>query len=424
MAGHRYPSHVRCVFRIAITATYMKTVEFSWGRVRPFVSCEAAAEMIRQCLMASKNAFELTTGESLYLDFVRGMAAQAVVVGHGLSLFHIVKLLHPPNVPWMQDIAVLVFFVLSGFVIPWSVQRKLESQRGYGVKLYVADRFSRIYTAYVPAIIFVIVIDSLSRQIDLVAYRYGDAFSVQALLGNLLMLQDYPFLARFPAVACTSFGSARPFWTLAVEWWIYLFYGYVVIYYMRLARPRILDVMTFIVLAIVPFANAVGGRGNGLMVYWLFGVAGFLLYPQLKKSSVSKSFQSLVLALCVIAAALRTWQIGMIAYDPLFALFVAIVIFISLSLLSGLESPAWLARLIRLNASVSYTLYLIHYSVLDFLGAHFGDVASPYVLCVVGFALSNVVAIAIGSVTEGRLTRVVRRHLHRCIVGKQFGLQP
>jgi hypothetical protein len=33
------------------------------------------------------------------------------------------------------------------------------------------------------------------------------------------MLQD------FPGLPITSFGSARPFWMLAIEWWIYLFVG-------------------------------------------------------------------------------------------------------------------------------------------------------------------------------------------------------
>ena len=68
--------------------------------------------------------YKLKEGSSVILDFIRGASAQVVVIGHGISFFGIFTFLHEPNFPWMQNIAVLIFFLLSGFLIPYSTIRK------------------------------------------------------------------------------------------------------------------------------------------------------------------------------------------------------------------------------------------------------------------------------------------------------------
>ena len=98
---------------------------------------------------------KLTKGNSIILDLIRGVSAQLVVIGHGISFFGIFKLVQQPNFPSIQNIAVLIFFILSGFLISYSTFRKSN----YGFKQYFIDRFSRIYTAFIPSLLFVFLLD-------------------------------------------------------------------------------------------------------------------------------------------------------------------------------------------------------------------------------------------------------------------------
>ena len=51
----------------------------------------------------------------------------------------------------MQNIAVLIFFILSGFLITYSTLRKKTFARNYSIFNYFIDRFTRIYVAFIPA---------------------------------------------------------------------------------------------------------------------------------------------------------------------------------------------------------------------------------------------------------------------------------
>ena len=66
---------------------------------------------------------KISTESSTLLDFIRG-AAQLVVVGHGISFSGIAPYLQQPRFPYLQNIAVLVFFIISGFVISYSLSGK------------------------------------------------------------------------------------------------------------------------------------------------------------------------------------------------------------------------------------------------------------------------------------------------------------
>lgn len=161
---------------------------------------------------------KLPSESSSLLDFVRGGAAQLVVVGHGISFTGVAPYLKQPNFPWVRNIAVLVFFILSGFLITYSLLGKAKKD-DYQYFNYLVDRSARIYATFLPALVFVLFIDFLSIRLSESGYRYWSAFDVKTFVGNLFLLQD------FPGLPITSFGSARPFWTLAIEWWIYLLSG-------------------------------------------------------------------------------------------------------------------------------------------------------------------------------------------------------
>jgi peptidoglycan/LPS O-acetylase OafA/YrhL len=355
--------------------------------------------------------YRLTQGNSVILDLIRGLSAQLVVVGHGLSFFGIFTFLHPPNFPWIQNIAVLLFFILSGFLITYSTLKK----KNYSFSQYFIDRFSRIYVAFIPAIIFVFLLDLLSITIRPENYVYADAFNIRTFIGNLLMLQDFPLLLKSPRDEfITSFGSARPFWTLAVEWWIYIFFGYIVLIFVKKEKIKFRDLITFAFLAIVPVYNIVSGRGSGLTAYWIFGSLICLLLMQNFAEKIPLRTKKIFFLLLIILAALRI-TITMTEYEAIFAFILALALLLILDITTNIQFSNKVIKLIKFNASYSYTLYLIHYSILSFLHSNFMHIVNPYLLFILGFLVSNILSLTLGYFTESIMTKRVKTFLHRLV---------
>jgi len=100
----------------------------------------------------------LTTSESFALDIIRFVAAAVVAFGHLTQHFF--------STGWMDltfaaRCAVAVFFLLSGFVIRYVTCRKQAT-----LKHYLGDRASRIYSVALPALLFTLLADSISRHVN------------------------------------------------------------------------------------------------------------------------------------------------------------------------------------------------------------------------------------------------------------------
>src|SRR4051812_12700694 len=111
-----------------------------------------------------KGHFRLDSREndgSFVLDLVRLGASQAVLIGHGASYFGKPKFLSSHSFPLIQNFGVVVFFVLSGFLISYTIRSHLARSPDYGFREFTIDRVARIYSAYVPAIALVLLVDSV-----------------------------------------------------------------------------------------------------------------------------------------------------------------------------------------------------------------------------------------------------------------------
>lgn len=347
----------------------------------------------------------LTEASSLGLDLVRALAAQLVVVGHGLVFFGIA------DIPWLQNSAVLVFFLLSGFIITYSTLRKKDS-RIYEFKDYFVERFARIYVGLVPALLFILFVDTAVLRAIPEIYTYTDAFDTKTFLGNLLMLQDHPVLSSManrldaPILDVTSFGSGRPLWTVGVEWWLYLLFGWLVLP-SRSKKSKVAILPSFMILAIIPAYNLMDGRGHGLTLVWMLGVAIVFLNARLA-NTVPKRYSALA-ALTFMAFAVGKLYLTRVAYDPHLALLLAGAMLFALLYLQATESvPKYVpTRSIRFGALFSYSLYLVHYSILVAL-SHWNPSYSGWMLLALGIVLSNVVAIAFALLFERRYRGVAK----------------
>lgn len=91
------------------------------------------------------------------LDAVRAISALTVFLSHiiqivWLPLVGIGSLVHVVN-SFVSETAVIVFFVLSGYLISLSIHRNIENNGGFVAFDYLRSRFLRIYPPLVGAVV-------------------------------------------------------------------------------------------------------------------------------------------------------------------------------------------------------------------------------------------------------------------------------
>lgn len=151
---------------------------------------------------------------SIYLEAIRIAAAMVVVLGH-LSASRMLGGTFWQLRPFMGD-AVIVFFVLSGFVIAHASGKPGHTGRDYAVA-----RIARIASVALPALLVTFVLDRIGVAVAPSTYdpvwEYAPPTAWQ-YLGSALFLNRIWWLdARV--------GSMLPYWSLHNEVWYYIIFG-------------------------------------------------------------------------------------------------------------------------------------------------------------------------------------------------------
>jgi len=300
---------------------------------------------------------------SLVLDLARFVAAQAVCFGHAISIFGVYPGIQPPNVPYMQNIAVLVFFVLSGFVIAHTLIANSE-RVGYGISEYLIERFARIYSAYLPALIFISLVDYSLFHLGI--YEYYQHLSLKAFVGNLFMLQNCP--GPYKAVLnVPSLGSAGQLWVVPVLFHTYLFMG--AWFFLRASRAYLVLMALIFFSSFVPLNYLYGdvqpSVGTGLFSLWLMGFITYLLNRNEFLSNVpSPAIATVTLAFFFLYVAQVTPGSE---YVPMQYVFFAggFLGLTNITLHTRVTTRQFgLQKAVRRMADYSFSLYLLHYTIL------------------------------------------------------------
>src|SRR5471030_124194 len=148
---------------------------------------------------------------SLYLDLLRIFAAFVVFFGHA-------------NFGWFSnnlfpgDLGhkfVTIFFVLSGYLIAFTVDKKNK-----GLKRYLIDRFSRLYSVVIPALVFTYLIDFIGKHFNPGFYLplISPNNQIERFILNATFLQQIWGLSTMPS-------SNSPFWSISYEFWYYMLFA-------------------------------------------------------------------------------------------------------------------------------------------------------------------------------------------------------
>lgn len=310
---------------------------------------------------------------SAYLDALRAAGANLVIAAHVIALFFGAR---DPYA--LGNLGVAVFFLLSGFLIMQSMLNWLNKPEPRFAGFF-ADRVARIMTPYVPALVLIAILNAALIHTD---HGQGGGVNtgVLSFLGNLLLLQDHAIfqgleLARLDvAWRIRPYNTAEPFWTVAIEMWIYVSMGLFI--FCVLKRERIDRWLGGVLVAIalpVFIWNAAAGGGKSLSLIWLLGaIAGYLFHMWRANGYANiRSIASMVTVFATIALIGRAGKIGFHPYDFQTATLMAMIMFGVLALLMCVKStPAVLRQSVNFLASYSYSLYLIHNTVLILVLEH------------------------------------------------------
>jgi len=348
-----------------------------------------------------KQSSKLGEGAEVLLDAARAMAALDVMVAHSLHI------LAGKNAS--GAIAVAVFFILSGFLITLSVVRGWGSPSQFS--RYLAVRTARIFVPLVPVLAAVIALNWFA-----IGGHWGSpgvSTGPLAAIGNLFLLNDYPLFqaaSKFGDISSfyiRSYNSAEPLWTVAIEFWIYIFVGFVAIVLvkgekikMRLALPL------FIVSLPVIIWNSFAGGGKFLTLIWLLGACGALLFIKLKSIDPwwKRPLAWSLIGYGGICLPPRIVESQFSSHDLQSAILGAFILFGLLLLCDTARVSPIISKFIRAISSYSYSLYLTHNTVIILVAIYSPLSAMQNVL--LACVLANITAIIFYILFEQHYRRV------------------
>ncbi|MGE3261584.1 MAG: acyltransferase family protein [Bacteriovoracia bacterium] len=320
---------------------------------------------------------KLPFSTSVHLDFLRGLASILVVAGHLRYLFFppFESLEHPGlfltffyYLSSFGHIAVIVFFVLSGFWIAASVSRGPLVE--FSIVHFAARRLSRLYIVVIPGLLLTAILDYAGMNIPRTAPFYyapmeqfygfviAEQYGWNGFIGTLLFLQG---------IRSSIFGSNSALWSLTYEFWYYAVFGaLLVLFFRKKILPKLLSAAFLLWAYNYIFHNLILAR----FAIWLLGVLALVLSTRswiLGRKSLGLRLISLF-SLGIFAIRPLYPRIGEFNADFITGFFTWALV-LGLIMLDNQTLPAAYTRFARLIAGFSFSLYVVHLPILVFIRA-------------------------------------------------------
>jgi len=314
---------------------------------------------------------------SVHLDALRGIAAVGVCLSHLRDFFfrdypelphHNAPLALIYLVTGLGHQWVIIFFVLSGYLVGGSVLRSMAIDN-WSWRSYLLNRMTRLYTVLIPALVLGGLLDVAGIHLFGNAGIYAGKTDTHELLYPIAGRLTLPILAGnyafLQGIYVPTFGSNGPLWSLSNEFWYYIAFPFLaLVLWRRSSVPQRLvngALLVVVVLFIRPPIALLG-------LTWLMGVAIHYL-PQLPADNVYLRRLSMIGAAlgCFVALA---WckQTHNPGADYILGAVVAGLIYIVLSC-SRTPMPKAYKSTAHVLSRSSYTLYLVHVPLLVILAA-------------------------------------------------------
>ena len=285
--------------------------------------------------------------------------------------------------------AVIVFFVLSGFVIQYAAAAKEKTLLDYQVA-----RFARLYSVVIPALLLTYLFDHIGIKHDPSIYDLGRETNpgLRLAAGALFISQSWSWNLELL--------SNDPFWSLPYEFW----------YYQMFAAATFFRGAARIVLVAIAFLIA----GPAILIYLPLWLAGAVTYRMSRQTSLEPTKAAGIFVISVIGlfavlimdykgAIIRTnapyWPRGFSFVDYLVGALIAVNIYSACFIRLPITA---LAKPISTAAGVTFALYLLHLPILHLASAFTpSDLPVPLRGLILG-TVTLLAVIALSFVTEQR----------------------
>jgi peptidoglycan/LPS O-acetylase OafA/YrhL len=303
-------------------------------------------------------------------DILRFLLAFLVLLSHGRDIFGLEV---ESFIFYQAELAVNGFFIISGFLISWSIDRSFE------VKNYALKRFMRIYPLYFVVITAQLILLAMLNEADnslaqMLRYYGANLLTLNFIQPSFGTMVDEPIN-----------GSL---WTIKVE---VMFYMVMPIYIMLLRRFG----LRFLLLSFAAaFAYRFGLEAMdqlrwarqipGSMAFFITGMVAYFYGPYVLKitsptgrgRNLQSRFRERVILLAILASFITILALSNNFYAQ------------SLAFLLGLALSIYFIAFhlppLRVPVDISYGVYLWHVPVFLTIRHFYGTVAEPYALYIGG----------------------------------------
>lgn len=311
----------------------------------------------------------ITPDQSEQLDSIRALSAFVVLLGHtNQSLLLPTLKSGSTYVGFFTQLSVMVFFVLSGFLIGKSVCNNTSKHGEFKIGQYARDRALRLYPPLITALILMIALAALAPYlfpsgshslISIPGVRFvRTEFAVVAkdLWGALA------FLNEFKTTTPTVNG---PLWSLSLEAWYYVIAAALFVW----PTKKVVALILFAVTLLVTHKNQLFFM---LAPIWFAGFGLAFIHqrrPEMNNSMFGGLFAILSVGVIVCVALVLfadplgrgIWLDRMNHFRLISGLWFAC--FLALILGGAARFPKFLHG----HAGYSYTLYVIHFPIMLFI---------------------------------------------------------
>jgi peptidoglycan/LPS O-acetylase OafA/YrhL len=314
----------------------------------------------------------MTSRFSLYLDAVRFGAAMLVLLSHfAYPRFSEGDWLFIRTLNLGSD-AVVLFFVLSGFVIAF-----VAEQRDREAATFFFNRATRLYSVLLPAMLLTVVCDTIGRAAAPEMYDGMWWYNAEPIWRQVAAVVSFTHEGWGSGV---RFGTNGPLWSLGYEAWYYALFG--ALFFLRGSQRVVVAVVIAVlagprVLALLPAwwagvmlwrrlsDDAPVSRRNALILC----IVPIALYAVWLASSVPETLK--VLTAVVLGADTVNWLrfSDEFVWNALIGLMVAVHFFgvWHLCRASVREPGERFTRSVRWLAGATFSIYVVHYPVLQML---------------------------------------------------------
>jgi peptidoglycan/LPS O-acetylase OafA/YrhL len=332
------------------------------------------------------------TQSSVHLDAIRGAAALVVLLGHNRDLYFsslngdqndangVVsgQTLGAGQAPAAKgqitigNEAVMIFFVLSGYLVGGGVIRALRHNT-WSWKNYLTKRLTRLWVVLIPALLLGVALDFAGLHLypsptsiyagppqQSVVHDVAEHLRLSVIAGNAIFLQGS---------RVSTAGSNDSLWSLSNEFWYYIAFPAVLLAFRKNQAPWLRGVYLLFFAAI---ALLVGKNISILFFIWVLGALVSVIPLRVPRSAAKIIGSTLAILIPVVFVVVRRAHLPYLAAQWIVASYFAFVLYLLLHQTQRAGEGIY-ANIARFFSRISYTLYLVHLPLAIFLCAYIND---------------------------------------------------